>query len=101
MLNRVDLPDEGNSHLTSSGYKFDIMVTTCTIVAKDGSYLPWVYVQVHPLHSLHLLLLPDSPESFPQVSDHDGLCASHGVGHSLGVLVLGEGGTVLPVKDQL
>ena len=77
------------------------MVNTCTIVPKDSSYLPWIYVQVHPLHCLHLLLLPDSPESFPQVPDHDSLGSSHAVGHSLCVLVLGEGGTLLPENDQL
>ena len=77
------------------------MVNTCTIVTKNGSYLSRINVQVHPLHRLHLLLLPDSPESFPQVSDHDSLSASHGVGHSLCVLVLREGGTLLPVKGQL
>ena len=77
------------------------MVNTCTIVTKDGSYLSRINVQVHPLHRLHLLLLPDSPESFPQVSDHDSLCSSHGTGHGLGVLVLREGGTLLPVKGEV
>ena len=80
---------------------FDVRVNTCPIVTKDCSYLPGINVQVHSLHRLHLLFLPNPPKSLPQVPDHDGLCASHGVGHSLGVLVLREGGTVLPVKDQL
>ena len=83
------------------------MVNTCTIVTKDGSYLSWIDVQVDALHRLHLLLLPrDSPESFPpesfpQVSDHDCLCSSHGTRHSLGVLVLREGGTLLSVKGEV
>ena len=76
-------------------------VNTCTIVTKDGSYLPWIDVQVHPLYCLHLLLLANPPKSLPQVPDHDGLSSSHGAGHTLRVLILGQGGTLLPVKGQL
>ena len=78
-----------------------MMVNTCTIVTKDSSYLPWVNVQVHPLHCLHLLLLPDSAKSFPEIPDHNCLSASQGGGHSLCVLVLGEGGALLPVRGHL
>ena len=80
---------------------FDVRVNTCSIVTKDGSNLPWVNVQVHPLYRLHLLFLPDPPKSLPQVPDHDGLCFPHGARNTLCVLILGEGGTLLPVKGQL
>ena len=77
------------------------MASTRPVMPKDGSYLARVDVQVDPLHRLHLLLLADPPKSLPQVPDHDGLCASHGARNTLCVLILGEGGTLLPVKSQL
>ena len=73
---------------------------TCTIMTKDGGDLSWVDVQVDPLHRLHLLLLADPPKSLPQVPDHDRLRSSHGAGHQLCVLVLGERSALLPVKTR-
>lgn len=76
------------------------MASTRPVMPKDGSYLARVDVQVDPLHRLHLLLLADPPKSLPQVPDHDRLRSSHGAGHQLCVLVLGERSALLPVKTR-